>query len=101
LFDFTTEQLHSLGHALTHHFGQDDGLEAARMNHGIISALADGLDPTETGNSDRFNNWCSMCHGNLGAYAIVDDSDLVCFPCAKEKDSNITLSSAVRLWNSR
>jgi len=104
LFDFSTDQLHSLGHALTHHFGQDEGLEVARSNHAIISALPDGLDPTGSGNSDRFNNWCSICNVNLGAYAFkdtADDSLLVCFPCAKDNDHTITPSSAVRLWNTQ
>jgi hypothetical protein len=98
LFDFSTYQLHSLGHALTHHFGQDSGLEIARSNHNIISGLPDGLDSSEIGQSGRFNNWCSICHVNLGAYAFKDTADeLVCQGCTKEND----LSSSLRLWNSQ
>jgi hypothetical protein len=102
--DLTIRQQHSLAHALTFHFGLDGGLDVARANHAIISSCPDGIDATVAGQSDNYNSRCVVCNSILGAFAFKEGAELVCFPCARDKDPNVVLgteSNTVRLWSQR
>ena len=100
LLDLTADQLHSLGHALTYHFALDGGLDVARANHAIVSALPDGMDCSRAGHSDLYNSNCSICGAVLGAFAFKEDTGLVCFSCAKANDHTAAPSNdTVRLWS--
>ncbi len=101
--EVSVEHYHSIAHALAQHFGRGKGQEFAEQVRDRISKLPDGLDPSEIGNSGRFNNWCSICKVNLGAFAFEGQKPgkMVCWPCAKPSATLASLHGARRLWSDR